>query len=102
MFDSMKQSLRDFDREHMMDLIGMERRRTTAERAVPIIAFFGVGILVGVGIGLMTAPRSGSDLRSDLKDKFQSAVPRAAEAIESAIEQAKQTVNTPRPSATHS
>ena len=99
MFDSMKQSLRDFDRERVMDLIGMERRRTTAERAVPIIAFFGVGILVGVGIGLMTAPRSGSELRSELKDKFQTAAPRAVEALESAVDKAKQTVNNPRPSA---
>ena len=102
MFDSMKQSLRDFDRERVMDLIGMERRRTTAERAVPIIAFFGVGILVGVGIGLMTAPRSGSELRGELKDKFQSAAPKAAEAIESAVEQARQKVNSPRSSAPHS
>ena len=102
MFDSMKQSLRDFDRERVMDLVGLERRRTTAERAVPIIAFFGVGILVGVGIGLMTAPRSGSQLRRELKGKFQEAVPRATEAIESAVEQAKQTVKNPRPSASHS
>ena len=85
MFDSMRKRFRDLDRDRVMDLIGLERRRSTAERAVPIIAFFGVGILVGVGIGMMTAPRSGSALRGELKGKFQEAAPRAAEALESAV-----------------
>ncbi len=70
MWKSLKNRLPDVDREDLLDLIGMESRRSSAEKVLPALALFGAGVAVGVGIGLMLAPRSGSELRGELKSKL--------------------------------
>lgn len=76
---NLKKQFRDLDREHMLELVGLERRRTAAEKYFPIFALFGVGILVGVGVGVMVAPRAGRELRSEIKGKLQQGIPKAKE-----------------------
>ena len=70
MWNSMKKSLQDLDRETLLELVGLERRRSTAQRLVPVFALFGTGILLGVGVGLMLAPRPGRELRHDLRARM--------------------------------
>jgi hypothetical protein len=65
--------LPQFDRDDVLDLIGLESRRSTAEKMVPALALFGAGVLVGVGLGLMLAPKPGRELRGELKQKLSSA-----------------------------
>src|SRR6185503_8651088 len=62
--------LRDLDKDDLLEYLGLESRRSTAETILPAVAMFGVGLLVGAGIGLMLAPKSGADLRSDLRERF--------------------------------
>lgn len=62
--------LADVDKSDLLDLIGLEERRTAADKMVPALALFGAGVLVGVGLGLMLAPKPGRELRADVKQKL--------------------------------
>lgn len=63
--------LADVDKDDVLDLIGLEERRTASDKLVPALALFGAGVLVGVGLGLMLAPKPGKELRADVKQKLK-------------------------------
>lgn len=67
--------LADVDKDDLLDLIGLEERRTASDKLVPALALFGAGVLVGVGLGLMLAPKPGRELRADVKQKLQKGQP---------------------------
>lgn len=56
--------------------IGLQPRRTTTDYILPVIGIFGVGVLVGAGLGLMLAPKRGSELRGDIRDRARSVASR--------------------------
>lgn len=56
---------RDYS-ESALAAIGLQPRRTTTDYILPALGLFGVGVLVGAGLGLMFAPKRGADLRQDL------------------------------------
>ncbi|MCA2977898.1 MAG: YtxH domain-containing protein [Myxococcaceae bacterium] len=62
--------LGDVDKDDVLDLIGLEERRSTSDKLVPALALFGAGVLVGVGVGLLLAPRPGRQLRDEVKAKL--------------------------------
>jgi hypothetical protein len=70
MWRSLRKNLPDLDKEDLLDLVGLESRRSSAEKMVPALALFGAGVLVGVGLGLMLAPKPGRELRDDLKARL--------------------------------
>ena len=43
--------LKKLDRDDLLDLVGLETRRTTAETTLPALGIFAAGLLVGVGVG---------------------------------------------------
>lgn len=55
------------ERDDLLEMIGLEERRSGGDRVLPGLAMFGAGILLGVGLGLMLAPKPGAALREDLK-----------------------------------
>lgn len=63
--------LADVDKDDVLELVGLEERRSTGDKMVPALALFGAGVLVGVGLGLMLAPKPGRELRHDVKQKLQ-------------------------------
>lgn len=67
------EKLKGMDKDDFLGLLGLETKRSTAENMVPALALFGVGILVGAGIGLLVAPRPGRELRGDIAQRLQSA-----------------------------
>jgi len=66
----LKRRMPDMDKDDLLELLGVESRRSTAEKMVPALALFGAGVLVGVGLGMMLAPKSGAALRQDVRDKL--------------------------------
>ncbi|MER2563479.1 MAG: YtxH domain-containing protein [Myxococcaceae bacterium] len=62
--------LADVDKDDVLDLVGLEERRSASDKLVPALALFGAGVLVGVGLGLMLAPKPGKELRDDVKAKL--------------------------------
>lgn len=70
MWRSLRKNLPDVEKDDILELIGLEARRSQGEKMVPALALFGAGLLVGVGLGLMLAPKPGRELREDLKDRL--------------------------------
>jgi hypothetical protein len=46
--------------------VGLQPRRTATDYLLPVVGIFGVGLLVGAGLGLMLAPKRGVELRGDI------------------------------------
>lgn len=70
MWKNLKSSVADLSRDDILDAIGLEVRRSTAERAVPTLAVFGAGLAVGVALGLLLAPKPGRELRDDVRRRL--------------------------------
>jgi len=66
---SMKNLIR-YDIDDILDLVGLERRRSFMGAALPAIGFVALGAALGAGIGLMLAPSSGRRLRQEVGDRF--------------------------------
>lgn len=63
-------ALRNMDKDDLLNLVGLEGKRTMADAVVPTLTAFSVGVLVGVGVGLLLAPKPGSELREDLRSRL--------------------------------
>jgi hypothetical protein len=73
MLKNLKRALSDIDSDDVLERIGLERHRSTTDKMVPALALFGAGVLVGVGLGLMLAPKPGAQLRGDLQQGLRRA-----------------------------
>ncbi|MCY1015158.1 YtxH domain-containing protein [Pyxidicoccus sp. MSG2] len=65
-------TLKKMDKDDLLNLIGLETRRDTADTLLPVLGAFAAGILVGAGLGLLLAPKPGNQLRDDLKQRLAS------------------------------
>ncbi len=78
--------LRNLDRDDLLDALGMQRKGS-GDWVVPAVTALGVGLLVGAGLGLLLAPKPGSALRDDLRERLHGgpdALPPAAGTAKSA------------------
>ncbi|HZH02191.1 MAG TPA: YtxH domain-containing protein [Myxococcaceae bacterium] len=64
-------TLKGLDRDEMLNWIGLQTRRTAADALLPTLGIFSIGLLVGAGLGLLLAPKSGQELREDLRNRLQ-------------------------------
>jgi hypothetical protein len=62
--------IKSLGKEDLLHLLGLETRRETSAYVGPALAVFSVGVLVGAGLGLMLAPRSGRALRHDISQQL--------------------------------
>ena len=69
----------DLDADHPLDkarllaLVGLRTKRTAGARVARTIGTFGVGLLVGAGLGILLAPKAGRGLRRDLRGRLRQA-----------------------------
>jgi len=56
-------SFNKISRDDVLSAIGLQSRRTAAGMVLPAIGLFGVGLVVGAGLGLLFAPKSGAQTR---------------------------------------
>lgn len=59
-----------YDIEDVLDLIGLERRRSFFGMLVPAVGLVALGAAIGAGIGLAFAPSSGRRLRQEMGDRL--------------------------------
>lgn len=59
------------DKDDLLGYLGLQSKRSS-DWVAPTLTAFGVGMLVGVGVGLLMAPKSGDELRNDLRSRLQS------------------------------
>ena len=67
------ENLKNLEKDDFLNLLGLETKRNPVDYMVPALALFGVGVIVGTGIGLLVAPRPGRELRHDIAQKLQQA-----------------------------
>ncbi len=68
----LRKQLSNMEKDDILKWFGVEERRTTVDYIVPAVGLFSVGLLVGAGLGLMMAPKSGRELRQDLRSRLSS------------------------------
>lgn len=69
-------------RDQMAHALHLDRQHTTGDMIVPALAIFGAGLLVGAGLGLLLAPKSGEELRRDLAHGVEDLKAKSTELIE--------------------
>ena len=65
--------LTNLTKDDVLAIAGLASRRSTTERLLAAAGCFGVGLLVGAGVALLLAPKSGKGLREDLGEKLRRA-----------------------------
>ncbi len=70
--------IRNLDRDDILRVIGLETRRTATDYVMPALGLFGAGLLVGAGLGLLFAPKSGREIRGELNERVHDMRERAA------------------------
>jgi hypothetical protein len=73
--------LRNLDKDDILEMMGLQSKTSTGAWMAGALGTFGVGLLVGAGIGLMLAPKAGRELREDLRDRFRRVPSDADDAI---------------------
>jgi hypothetical protein len=46
--------------------LGLQTRTSTADYLLPALGVFGAGMMLGAGLGLLFAPRPGSEMRAEI------------------------------------
>lgn len=59
-----------YDIDDVLDLVGLQRRRTAIGAVLPALGLVAFGAAIGAGVGLMFAPSSGRRLRQDMSERL--------------------------------
>jgi gas vesicle protein len=62
-------SMRGISTDDFLSALGLERRRSFAASIAPIASGFAVGALAGAAVALLFAPKSGREVRRELKGR---------------------------------
>ena len=63
--------LQDIDKDDILEAIGLEERSSAWATTLGTLGIFALGCLVGAGIGLAFAPKSGEEFRNELGDRMR-------------------------------
>lgn len=75
--------IRNMDKDDVLAMLGLETKSSTGAWLAGTLGTFGIGLLIGAGIGLMLAPKPGRQLREDIRDKLRRAPNEVEETIAS-------------------
>lgn len=64
-----KDTLGRLTKDDALAAIGLETRKSVMEYVWPAMGLFAAGLVVGAGLGLVFAPKSGRELRGDIGDR---------------------------------
>ena len=74
--------LKQLDRDDFLNLLGLESKSSTAGWMAGTLGTFGVGLLVGAGIGLILAPKPGRELRGDIRGRLRNGAEDIGDAVQ--------------------
>jgi gas vesicle protein len=77
--------LKNLDKDEILGLLGLETKATTSRWLAGTLSTFGIGMLVGAGVALMLAPKTGRELRGDLRDRLRRAPEDLSDAVGSVV-----------------
>lgn len=63
--------LKDIDKDDLLRMVGLQTKRSVAEWMLPSVGLFALGMLVGAGVALLVAPKSGRELREQWRERAQ-------------------------------
>jgi hypothetical protein len=72
------------NRDALIEALGLRRDTTTMSDSASMLAIFAAGALFGTAMALLFAPRSGQELRADLREKVSDLSRRAANEMDKA------------------
>ncbi len=61
----------DITTDDVLAALGLQTRRTAGDYLLPALGIFGVGLLVGAGIGLLFAPKPGAEIRHQIGSRIR-------------------------------
>ena len=65
------QDVKSLERNDVLALLGLQTKESETARLLSTLGAFGVGLLAGAGVALLLAPKPGSELRDDLRNRFR-------------------------------
>ena len=65
--------LSNLDKDDLLGLLGLEKKDSLPASLATTLGTLGVGLLIGVGIGFMLAPKAGRGLREDIRERLRGA-----------------------------
>jgi YtxH-like protein len=72
------------NRDALIEALGLRRDTTTMSDSASMLMIFAAGALFGTALALLFAPRSGEELRADLREKVSDLRRRTASEVEKA------------------
>ena len=67
-------NLKSVDKDDILRTLGLQMRPNAAETILPVLAGFGVGLLVGAGLAALTTPNTGRAMRKKLGKQVDNVV----------------------------
>jgi len=58
------------DKDALVSKLGLEQKSSSGEKILSALGLVGLGAVMGAGIALLLAPKSGRDLRDDIRNKL--------------------------------
>lgn len=75
--------LSNLDKDDLLNMLRLEQKDSLPTSLARFLGTLGVGLVVGIGIGFMVAPKSGRGLREDIRERLRG-VPDPLDAVDAA------------------
>jgi hypothetical protein len=90
LFRMKARQLRNIDSDSLLSMLGLERRHTALDAAIPTGLAFLAGAAAGAGIALLLAPKSGREVRQDLSNRASELSGKLSSAASEVADQVRQ------------
>jgi len=85
-------AMRGLGSNDILAALGLERRRSALDVLLPAVGMFAAGVIVGGGVALLLAPKSGRETRRQLKGKASELTHRIGESAGELAEEVRDAV----------
>jgi hypothetical protein len=64
--------LTDMDKDDILGALGLQSKPSATSWAFGTLGLFGLGIIVGAGVALLLAPKTGPEMRREIESRIKS------------------------------